>query len=77
MRLAALGVSYERVGDMLGFAKSTLCKWLTHLKTGKSRYRATSLLERFDRAIRARERMGTVWTVHNLLVMPQLRGALT
>ena len=28
MRLAALGVSYERVGSMLGFAKSTLCKWL-------------------------------------------------
>ena len=26
--LAALGVSYERVGNMLGFAKSTLCKWL-------------------------------------------------
>ena len=28
MRLAALEVSYERVGNMLGFAKSTLCKWL-------------------------------------------------
>ena len=28
MRLAALGVSYERVGNLLGFAKSTLCKWL-------------------------------------------------
>ena len=27
MRLAALGVSYERVVNMLGFAKSTLCKW--------------------------------------------------
>ena len=27
MRLAALGVSYESVGNMLGFAKSTLCKW--------------------------------------------------
>lgn len=26
MRLAALEVSYERVGNMLGFAKSTLCK---------------------------------------------------
>ena len=23
-----MGVSYERVGSMLGFAKSTLCKWL-------------------------------------------------
>ena len=28
MRLAAMRVSYERVGNMLGFAKSTLCKWL-------------------------------------------------
>ena len=28
MRLAAQGISYERVGKMLGFAKSTLCKWL-------------------------------------------------
>ena len=28
MRLAALGVSYESVGSMLGFAKSTLRKWL-------------------------------------------------
>ena len=28
MRLATLGVSYERVGKMLGLAKSTLCKWL-------------------------------------------------
>ena len=26
MRLAGLGVSYERVGKMLGFAKSALCK---------------------------------------------------
>ena len=28
MRLAALGVSYERIGKTLGFAKSTLRKWL-------------------------------------------------
>ena len=51
-------------------------KGLAHLRTGKSRYRATSLLERFNREIRARERMGTVWTVHNLLVLLQLRGVL-
>ena len=29
MRLAAQGISYERMGKMLGFAKSTQCKWLT------------------------------------------------
>lgn len=28
MRLVALGVSYERMGKTLGFAKSALCKWL-------------------------------------------------
>ena len=28
MRLAALGVIYDRVGNMLGVAKSTLYKWL-------------------------------------------------
>lgn len=32
MRLAALGLSYARVGEMLGFAKSTLCKWLKQEK---------------------------------------------
>ena len=26
--IASRGISYERVGKMLGFAKSTLCKWL-------------------------------------------------
>ena len=28
MRLAALGASYERVGNTLGFVKSMLIKWL-------------------------------------------------
>ena len=28
MRLATQGIRYERVGNMLGFAKSTLRKWL-------------------------------------------------
>ena len=32
MKLAAQGVSYERVGKMLGIAKSTLCKWLKQEK---------------------------------------------
>ena len=31
-KLAAPGVSYERVGNMLGFAKSTLCKRLNREK---------------------------------------------
>ena len=52
-------------------------KGQTHLRTRDTRYRATSLLERFNRELRAREGMGTVWTVHNLLVVLQLWGVLT
>lgn len=32
MRMVTLGVIYERVGKTLGFAKSTLCKWLRQEK---------------------------------------------
>ena len=53
-----------------------LRKGLTHPSDGRARYRATSLLDRFNREIRSRERMGTVWTVHNLLELLQLRGVL-
>ena len=63
-------------GKALHWCIKALRKALTHLRTGEARYRTTSLLERFNREIRARERMGTVWTVHNLLVLLQLRGVL-
>ena len=63
-------------GKALRWRVKALRKGLTHLRTGESSYRTTSLLERFNREIRARERMGTVWTVHNLLVLLQLRGVL-
>ena len=63
-------------GKALYRCVKALEKGLTHLRTGETRCRATSLLERFNREIRARERMGTGWTVHNLLVLLQLRGVL-
>ena len=63
-------------GKALHWCVKALRKGLTHLRTGEARYRTTSLLERFNREIRARERMGTAWTVHNLLVLLQLRGVL-
>ena len=44
-----------------------LGKGLPHLRTSATRYRTTSLLERFNREMRRRDRMGTVWTIHNLL----------
>ena len=64
----------ETGGKTLCWRAKILGKILTH---PESRYRATALLERFNPEIRARERKGTVWTVHNLLVLLQLRGVLT
>ena len=50
---------------------------LSHLRTGQVRYKTTSRLERFHREIRRRERMGTAWSPHNLLVLLQRRGLLS
>lgn len=55
----------------------TLRKGMTHPRTRESKYLTTSLLECFNSEIRAREWMGTAWTVHNLPVMLQLRGVPT
>ena len=63
-------------GKAIYWRVKALRKELPHLRTGESKYHATSLLERFNREIRARERMGTVWPVRNLLVLLQLRGVL-
>ena len=63
-------------GMALRWRVKALEKRLTHLRTGETRYRTTSLLERFNSEIRARERMGNEWTVHNLLVLLQLLGVL-
>ena len=61
-------------GNALYWPDKALDKGLTHLRPGENR--ATSLLERFNREIRARERMGSVWIVHNLLVPLQMLGVL-
>ena len=53
-------------GKALCWRVKALEKGLAHLRTSESKYRATSLLDRFNREIRARERMGSVWTIHNL-----------
>ena len=63
-------------GKALYWCVKALEKGLAHLRTGESIYRATSLLERFNREIRASARMDTAWTVHNLLVLLQLQGVL-
>jgi hypothetical protein len=42
---------------------------LTYLKTGQVQWRTTSRLERFNRELRRRERLGTWWSPHNLTVL--------
>ena len=44
--------------------------------TGEVAYRTTSRLERYNRELRRRERLGTVWSEHNLLALLQTRGLL-
>ena len=51
-------------------------KGLTHLRTGQEKYRTTSHLERKNREYRRREKMGTVWSPHNLLALLQIRGLI-
>ena len=58
------------------WCRKALGKGLCHLATGQARFKTTSPLERHNRELRRRERMGTVWTPHNLLVLLQNRGLL-
>lgn len=44
--------------------------------TGEVAYRTTSRLERYNRELRRRERLGTVWSEHNLLALLQTWGLL-
>lgn len=43
MWLAAQGISYERMGKMLGFAKSTQCKWLKQEQYTRSKLSGKAL----------------------------------
>ena len=49
-------------------------KGLRHLATGHMAHRTTSRLERHNRELRRREKLGTVWTEHNLLTLLPERG---
>ena len=63
-------------GEALGWCRKALGKGMTHLRTGQERHRTTSRLERQNREYRRRERMGTVWSPHNLLALLQVRGLI-
>lgn len=76
------GIDYAREIVALSEGKGTywcrkaLREGLRHLDTGQERYRTTSRLERLNRELRRREKMGQVWSPHNLLALLQIRGLL-
>lgn len=52
--------------ESVALARQGIGKGADALRIDEIKYQTTSLLERFNGEIRSRERMGTVWTVHNL-----------
>ena len=76
-RMHAKRTVYLSGGEARYWCEKALSKGLTHLVSGHSRYKTTSLLERLNRELRRRERMGTWWSPHNLLVLLQRRGLVT
>ena len=68
MRATAGAASY--------WCEKVLSKGLRHLATGQVGHRTTSRLERHNRELRRREKLGTVWTEHNLLALLQKQGLL-
>ena len=58
------------------WCEKALTQGLRHLETGEWRYKTTSRLERQNREYRRREKMGTVWSPHNLLALLQKRGLI-
>ena len=51
------------------WCEKALSKGLRHFATGQVAHRTTSRLERHNRELRRREKLGTVWTEHNLLAL--------
>ena len=58
------------------WCEKALSKGLRHLATGQVAHRRTSRLERHNRELRRREKLGTVWTEHNLLALLQEQGLI-
>ena len=51
------------------WCEKALSKGLRHLATGQARDWTPSRLESHNRELRRREKLGTVWTEHNLLAL--------
>ena len=56
--------------------REALVKGLRHLAPGQAAHRKRSRLEPRNRELRRREKLGTVWTEHNLLALLQKQGLL-
>jgi len=59
------------------WCEKALSKGLRHLATGQAAHRTTSRLERHNRELRRREKLGTVWTEHNLLALLREHGLIS
>ena len=63
-------------GQAAYWCRKALRQGLRHLQTGRTDFKTTSRLERQNREYRRRERPGTVWSPHNLLILLQKRGLI-
>ena len=70
----AKGIVALTGGRSASWCRKALTQGLRHLDTGQERYKTTSRLERLNRELRRREKLGTVWSPHNLLALLQIRG---
>ena len=68
------GIMASTGGRGAYWCRKALNQGLRHLETGQERYKTTSRLERLNRELRRREKLGTVWSPHNLLALLQVRG---
>ena len=58
------------------WCEKALSKGLRHLATGQATHRTMSRLERHDRELRRRQKLGAVWTEHNLLALLPEQGLI-
>ena len=72
----AWGIMRLTDGAASYWCEKALSKGLRHLVTGQVAHRTTSRLERHNRELRRREKLGTVWTECNLLALLQAQGQL-
>lgn len=58
------------------WCRKALDQGLRHLDTGQEQYKTTSRLERLNRELRRREKLGTVWSPYNLPALLEIRGLI-